>query len=86
MAACKSCEAPMIWATTERGNNMPLDEKPVNAPGPLGKPGVTPASLRGLWVVVNGKTRPATEEDRKLHRPMHTTHWSTCPNAEAHRR
>lgn len=29
MSQCKSCEAPIIWAMTEKGRRIPLDEEPV---------------------------------------------------------
>lgn len=86
MATCRSCEAPILWAATERGKMMPLDETAVNAPGPLGRPGVMPDSLRGLFTFVNGKARSATEDDRKLHRPLYTSHFASCPDAAGHRR
>lgn len=71
MAKCKSCEAPIEWATTEAGKAMPLDAQP------------TPD---GTWCLVNGKTWKATDEDRKLHRPLHTPHWATCADAPKFRR
>ena len=74
MSACKSCEAPITWVTTEAGKNHPLDEKP---------------DPKGLWVVVHGGgesvMRRATDEDRKLLRPTYTSHFATCPDAAQHR-
>jgi len=72
MAKCSSCEAPIIWAQTAAGKNMPLDEQPV--------------LVGGEWVLVNGQTWKATDEDRKLHRPLYMPHWATCPDAPSFRR
>lgn len=71
MSACKTCDARIIWATTEAGKAMPLDEQ---------------ASLIGTWVIVNGKTWKATDEDRRLHRLMYVPHWATCNVPGQHRR
>lgn len=66
MAKCKSCEALIIWASTRSGKSMPLDEQP------------TP---KGTMVLVKGQTWVATDEDRRLHRPLYMSHWATCPDA-----
>jgi len=70
MSACRSCGAAVTWATTRSGKSMPLDEAP---------------SDKGTWVHVAGKTWQATDEDRRLMRPMHTSHFATCPQADAWR-
>lgn len=65
MAACKTCEAPIIWATTAAGKSMPLD--------------AGPTLIGGEWVLLpGGETRKATDEDKRLHRPLYTPHWATC--------
>lgn len=71
MASCRSCEAPITWAETASGKSMPLDEVP------------TP---KGNMVLIAGKTRGATDEDRRLHRPLYTSHFATCPDAGTFRR
>ncbi len=54
MAACRSCNADIIWATSaQTGKPMPLDAKPV---------------ADGNMVMIRGTVRAATDEDRKLHR------------------
>lgn len=70
-ARCRTCEAPIIWATTKSGVSMPLDEQP------------TP---KGNMVIVAGKTWHANEADRRLHRSLYTSHFATCPDADEHRR
>lgn len=32
MSNCRSCNAEIIWARTERGSKMPLDAEPVELP------------------------------------------------------
>lgn len=71
MAYCNSCEAEIIWAETVNAKRMPLDAKPTS---------------KGTMVFISGKTRLASDEDRQLLRPMYTSHFATCPNAEAHRK
>ena len=71
MASCRSCEAPVIWAETPSGKHMPLDERP------------TP---KGNLVYVGGIARAVTDEDRRLARPLYTSHFATCPDVAAFRR
>lgn len=71
MSRCKTCEADITWASTRSGKSMPLDAEPTE---------------RGNMALVAGKTWVATDEDRRLHRPLYTSHFATCPNAAAHRR
>lgn len=71
MSVCRSCEAPIEWATTEAGKSMPLDRDPV---------------LDGEWTFIGGKTRKATDEDRQLRRPLYKAHWATCPDAASFKR
>jgi len=72
---CKSCDAPIMWVTTESGKKMPLDRVPV----PDGN-----VVLRGVdepvAVYVTDK-RPAIEGERR-----YTSHFATCPNAASHRK
>jgi hypothetical protein len=77
MAACKSCERSIIWAEGPNGKMMPFDEPPRGL-------GAKPPD--GDWVVINGKARRATEEDRRLHRERLTCHFATCDSPELHRR
>lgn len=61
----------MIWATTEAGKMMPLDAEPTD---------------KGTFVFIAGKTRKEELEDRTLRRPLYTSHFATCPNADQHRK
>ncbi len=71
MAACRTCEAPVLWAETAAGKKMPLDAVPVPT---------------GTMAYVHGKCWPVTAEDRKLHRELYTSHFVTCPHAGDWRR
>ncbi len=72
MATCKSCDAPIEWATSATtGKAMPLDV------------GDTP---NGNLVVVQGSVRAFTAEDERLHRVRRTSHFATCPQAGKWRR
>lgn len=77
MASCKSCERPIVWAEGPNGKKMPFDEPPRGFGGNW---------TGGNWVVVAGKARLATEEDRRLHRDRLTCHFATCPDADQHRK
>ena len=70
MARCRTCEAPIEWATTPAGKTMPLDAAP---------------TASGTWCYSRGETWLATEEDRALKRPLYTSHFATCPDAAQHR-
>lgn len=66
-AKCKSCGAPIMWATSARtGKAMPIDAEP------------TP---NGNVCLVAGQARPYTPDDAKLHRDRYTSHFATCPDA-----
>lgn len=71
MAKCRSCEALVIWAQMPSGKMAPFDEEP---------------DPKGQWVIIGGKARREELEDRALMRPMHTSHFATCPDAQQHRR
>lgn len=70
-AKCKTCSAPIIWCDTKNNKLMPVDAEP---------------NASGDFVVVNGRTWKATEEDRKLRRELHTSHFATCAQANDHRK
>lgn len=71
MARCKACEAEVIWAETTTGKRMPIDAAP------------TP---KGNMVYVNGVARAASADDRRLQRPLYTSHFATCPDAASFRK
>lgn len=75
-ATCRSCGAPIIWARTLSGRNMPLDAEP-NPEGNV-------VLARGLAIVREKPSFELAGEDEGATR--HTSHFATCPNAATHRR
>lgn len=76
---CKSCEAPIFWATTAQGKKIPVDE----APSPQGNVVLT---------MSGGELRATVFKDAQaaLARSpkgcvLRTAHHSTCPDADKHR-
>lgn len=78
VANCRSCEAPIIWARTRSGKNMPLDAKPSLA----GAFYITLAT-DGVW-----ECHHRSNYDGELPEDvnLHWSHFSTCPNASWHRK
>lgn len=76
-AFCDSCEAPLIFARTQGGKQMPLNAKP----DPTGNVAAYQDHL-GVWHArVLGKAQePAAHEKRYL------PHFATCTDPAAHRR
>jgi hypothetical protein len=70
-AQCKSCGAAIVWAESITGRPMPFDAQP---------------AVNGRWVIVVGKARLASPEDKILHRDMYNSHFTTCPQADAWRK
>lgn len=86
LANCRSCNAPIVWAKSEKGHNLPLDAKVVAANDPR----VTARST--LFVIdaadpPNAKSFPSSAliptEDRG---PVYLSHFATCPHAGEHSR
>lgn len=78
-ATCQSCGAPVEWALTHAGQNMPLDATPSDQP----------TSLRA-WRV-NGRLHVRDIDgvgatDAPSDARHATSHFATCPNADAHRK
>ncbi|WP_256789870.1 hypothetical protein [Frankia sp. AvcI1] len=72
---CRSCEAPIRWATaTATGRRMPLDAEPTadgNVTVHRGDDGQAVATVHPIGTpIVGTRWRP---------------HWATCPNADQHR-
>jgi hypothetical protein len=73
---CRSCGAPLIWASTLKGHAAPFDATP---------------DPKGLWVLEEGYggglfATKAGEADLLDKRPRYTSHFATCPHAAQHRR
>ena len=75
ISRCRSCKAPILWATTANGKNMPVDAEP----SPMGT-----VALR-----MEGATRHSTTYTLATRPPggrYHVPHFVTCANAAQHRR
>lgn len=64
---CRSCHAPIVWAETEAGKRIPLDEKPATVfqlqAVALGPPKAVPVRAH----VSHFATCPHADEWRKTH-------------------
>lgn len=79
MSRCRSCEAPILWARTEKGRRIPLDPEPYEGPEPA-----------GLFVLREPDARTplavAVPPGAFAGEPNYRSHFATCPNAALHRR
>lgn len=74
MSRCRSCNAEIIWAVTEKGKRVPLDAEPAERPSGLFR--IEPQPRPGtelLAVSVSGQK-------------VYLSHFVTCPNADQHRK
>lgn len=76
MSTCRSCQAPIRWATTARGKAMPLDPRPTSD-------GNVVLDNQGAAVVLADEALAAMRDGGV---PLFTSHFATCPNANEHRR
>lgn len=79
MSRCRSCDAEVVWATSQTGKAMPLNAKP----DPFGNVKVygRPGALSA--VVVAGVE---LEETRRLGVDLYMPHHATCPQGPAWRK
>ena len=77
MSDCRTCGAPILWAKTERGKNIPLDPEPCDD-GNLAVSSVP----GGLLARAVGANSPALLAGL----PRHVSHFVTCPQADQHRK
>lgn len=75
---CRSCQAPVVWATTENGKPMPVDADA----HPDGN--VLLRTRDGAWQAVVLGPLERIEQER-VHR-LHMAHHATCPDADTWRR
>lgn len=76
-ARCRSCDAPMLWASTPAGKLMPLDAEPVEH----GNVAAHRDEDGNLWA----RALRVGEEPLE-HEARYVTHFSSCPNGSLHRR
>lgn len=78
MSVCRNCAAPILWARTEHGKRMPLDEAPVCD---------AIAETRGLYVLreTDDPSGPLALAAWGLEgtEPHFRSHVSSCPSREA---
>jgi hypothetical protein len=76
-AQCRSCGAPIIWAKTQGGKNIPLDAEP---------------GMNGNILLSNGiaiycdPIDPDFYDGLSGENQRYVSHFATCPNAEKHRK
>jgi hypothetical protein len=71
---CRSCDAPIIWATTPTGKAMPIDAEPVEG---------------GNVVIFDGPEGPlavVTHASQAPDKARYRAHFASCPNASQHRK
>lgn len=75
---CRSCNAPVRWAITERGRRMPLDVEPSDEGNILlqDREGREP-----LAVVLTKGQIAAFDGSLQRHR-LHRSHFATCPHGK----
>jgi hypothetical protein len=75
MSSCRACRAPLFWATTPRGKNIPLDPQP---------------TLDGNVEIVEGEAVVLAgvhlDAARRAGAQLYTSHFATCPHASEFRR
>lgn len=77
---CDSCDATVVWALTPAGKPMPVDAVPVESGN------VMLGRVEGfgtLAIILSGE---AIERIGRTGRPLHTSHFFTCPDAALHRK
>jgi hypothetical protein len=83
-AACRTCDAPILWAVTTAGKPMPLDPAPA-ADGNIILTGQTGRTTSGGSApecrVDDTMTLPGIDPPERF-----KSHFATCPQASQHRR
>lgn len=78
--ACRTCSAPIVWATTEDGKSMPVD-------GPLTPDGNVVLSRPPAPVTTDKVYAVVLDQDSLFgDGPRRVSHFATCPDAAGWRR
>jgi hypothetical protein len=77
IANCRSCKAPIIWATSKGGKSMPVDAEPVDD----GNVELTDRPGEYVGPIAAVLTGPSL-----LGLPLRKAHFTSCPEAEQWRR
>lgn len=92
MSACRSCKADLKWARTHAsGTRIPLDAEPVDPGTPAafvvtGGVAYPPDAAADQVAERRGISTAAAREVLAADFPWHVSHFSTCPDADKHRR
>ncbi|WP_328465495.1 hypothetical protein OHA21_43740 [Actinoplanes sp. NBC_00393] len=73
IANCRSCSAPIVWATSSGGRSMPVDAEPVEDGN------VELAERPGLFI---GPVATVLTGPSLFGGPLRKPHFATCPQAE----
>lgn len=74
MSACRSCDAQLRWARTEKGRRIPLDFEPYTGDDPA-----------GIYVLRDeGELAVAAPLDAFAGEPHYRSHFRSCPHAARH--
>lgn len=81
MSACRTCGAPIIWATVRKsGKRMPLDA----TPDPDGNVALRADGTCEVWgATIRLSLDEAVIAERGA--TWHRAHFAVCPNADRHR-
>lgn len=71
LSRCRSCDAPIRWAKTAKGNTMPLDPDPVED---------------GTFALTEDGAAVHVGENALYIAKRYKSHFATCPFAGRHRR
>lgn len=79
---CRSCNARIQWAITERGRRMPVDVQPNDAGNILLQPRVDNIPLA---IYLTAEQVAAFDGTLQRHR-LYQSHFATCPDAKKWRK
>lgn len=83
MSQCKSCGAEIVWVTTEKGRDMPIDAQP-SPDGRFRKERVEHNEQFNRDLKIVHFVRDSELEDNTAR--LYTSHFATCPDADEHRK
>jgi hypothetical protein len=72
LSHCKSCKSPIYWTVTPKGKRMPVDAKPVEVGGNV--------------VLIHRPEGDPIAKVVAVGQGSHTAHFTSCPDAEEHKR
>lgn len=77
---CRSCAAPMVWAVTPSGKNIPINPDPVPEGNLVVEHKLRDDGRGHFWEA--RPPSPLLDQDK----PKYVSHFATCPKASAHRK